>query len=336
MNNRELKNNYRKHSNTETSYNFGHIFRLILAICIISGILSALSGCQLAKEDAFDNGEEIEDLQNESVDASDLLIGVLVTTKEISRLDAVMKKETVTNEETGEIQENTNYIFDVEEGYAVFCINIENEENSNGYTASFIDSAFSNGKHSLNYKQDEELDSQEEDITIEAVLSVFPDEEGCLYYMNPIYQSKDGNIYAVAQDAMLIHPAQEGPYYSWMLQAKLSSADEDTAKKVIDTTVTVSINIMFSPVQITVLQMGTDNAVLSRTEYTPGTLPDTFTPDPETEYLIVETHKRDLEGNILTDRTLYTQKDSLLETFFYRESDHLCIRQLTSLHWTNP
>lgn len=335
MNRREFKNNYRKHSNTETFYNFGHVFRLILAICMISGILSALSGCQLAREDAFANEEEMGELQSEFIDDPDRLIGVLVTTEDISRLDAVMKKETVTNEETGETQEHINYVFDVEKGYAIFCTNMTEEGDTVNYTASFTDPAFSSGKHSFHYKQNEDLESQEEIITVEAALSVFPNEEGILYHMNPIYQSKDGSIYAIARDAVMIQPAQEGPYQSWTFHEETTTTENNT-KKIIDTTVTVSIDIIFSPIQIVVLQMDTDNAVLSRTEYAPGTLPDTFTTNPETEYLIVETHKQDLEGNILTSRILYDQKDSLLETFYYRETDHLCIRQLTSIHWTNP
>lgn len=92
---------------------------------------------------------------------------------------------------------------------------------------------------------------------------------------------------------------------------------------------------MFPPERIVVLQMDADSSILMRTEHVPGGLPGMLTPEPATEYIVVETYKKDPEGNDKISRRLYDNSDESLETFFCRE-DGICVRQWTQLEWRNP
>jgi hypothetical protein len=89
---------------------------------------------------------------------------------------------------------------------------------------------------------------------------------------------------------------------------------------------------MYPPEKITVLQMDENGSVVSRTDYAPGEVPQTITPQKNTEYFVVETHKIDGEGKALTSRKLYGKDTEALETFLCRE-DGICVRRFTVLEW---
>ena len=84
---------------------------------------------------------------------------------------------------------------------------------------------------------------------------------------------------------------------------------------------------MYAPVRIAIVQMGSDNALISQTVFEPDEMPKSFAMETGTAYFIVETHKRDDMGNMIVFREIYRDVENL-EAFFAR-ADGVCVK-----HWT--
>ena len=87
---------------------------------------------------------------------------------------------------------------------------------------------------------------------------------------------------------------------------------------------------MSAPEKIVILQMGSDNAVISQNEYKPYEMPKDFTLETDTAYFIVETHKRDDAGNMKIYREIYGRDAESIETFFVR-ADGVCVKHGTQI-----
>jgi hypothetical protein len=87
---------------------------------------------------------------------------------------------------------------------------------------------------------------------------------------------------------------------------------------------------MFAPKKIVILQMGSDNAMISRTEYKPDAMPKNVILETSTAYFIVETHKLDYMGTRVISREIYGNDVEDIETFFVR-ADGVCVKHLTQI-----
>ena len=153
------------------------------------------------------------------------------------------------------------------------------------------------------------------------------------YYFNPVYQSADGSVYAVSGSGFTFHDEAygEGSVYSQTMDATVTTTANGKAKTD-STSVTLSISTMFAPEKIAVLQMDAGSAILSKAEYAPDAVPASISLEPQTAYLIVETHKRDDAGQINISREIYGSDAESIETFFARE-DGICEKQWTEISW---
>ena len=309
-------------------------------------ILLLLIGCQLAREDAGENSNE------------DRLIGVFITTEQLDlfdmeaylndninkisrggkitvdsrkyqgRLYATLTTETLTSEETGKTTEIQKYVFEGVDGIAYFSATMPATDNSVGYIASSSDEAISDGHVSYHQGDDEEK------TTLEGTIYLLPEHAGGIRFINPVYQSSDGSVYATTGGGHSFEGVRdEGRVFASTLK-ETQSITENGSTKSVSIAVEIWFNVMFPPQRIVVLQMGADSTVLTRTEYVPGELPGKLTPEPSTKYIVVETYKKDPEGNDKIFRRLYDKNDKALETFFCRE-DGICVKRYTQLEWGN-
>ena len=90
------------------------------------------------------------------------------------------------------------------------------------------------------------------------------------------------------------------------------------------------MSVILAPERIVILQMNSDNAMISQTEYKPDEIPKDFALEADTAYLIVETHKRDHTGNVKVYRAIYGRDAETIETFYVRE-DGVCIKNGTQI-----
>lgn len=320
--------------------------RRILAACIYTVLLLLLTGCQLAHEDAGEN------------ENADRLIGVFITSEYLDlfdmegymndninkmygggeitvdgessqyqgRLYATLTTKTLTNEETGETIDIKEFVFEGMDGIAYFSATVPATENEEGFITSGSDEAISEGHMDLYYGDEGDK------TTLEGAIYLSPDHVGSTLYINPVYQSADGSVYATTGNGFSIGGVQdEGSVYSHTLE-ETTTVTENGSTKSVSFSIKISIAVMFPPQQIVVLQMDEDNTVLARTEYIPGELPNMLTTESNAQYIIVETHKYDRRRNARISRTLYGKSDETLETFFCREGG-VCVKQWTQLKW---
>lgn len=317
-----------------------------VAACLLAALLlCALAGCRLAREGEGDNA------------SGDRLAGVLVTTEYLDlfdfdsylrdnlgrslggdividgnaeeyrgRLYATLVTKTLTSEETGETFDMDEYVFEGVNGIPYFFARFPASAGHDSYTGSNGDEAVSDGSTSVN-----ESDGGTA-VSLEGTIYVSPKGLQNEYFINPVYQSADGRVYAVSGSGFVIdegHP--EGAIYSQKLEAKYTFTEN--GKSMTDSTsVKISLNVMRLPEKVAVLQMDGGSAVVSRMEYAPGMLPKSITPADGVEYIIVETYKTGGQGGEQVSRELYGKDTATIATFVCRE-DGVCVKRWTELNW---
>ncbi|WFR58985.1 hypothetical protein QA584_07865 [Anaerocolumna sp. AGMB13025] len=319
-------------------------YKVRIAVFFLAAlILSTLSGCQLAQEDSISTTE-------------DRLIGVFLTTdyldlfdfegylnnsnrsfsggeiqvdgstdKYQGRLNAELRPKTLINQETGEKSETEEYVFPGVKGISYFSANISATTGRESYVSAGSDEAISDGHTSLNYSD------QGNTITLDGTVYISPGMNNT-YYVNPVYQSIDGQVYALSGNGISMDGVQsEGANYSQILDASYTSTENRNTKK--DSfSVKISFSVMFPPEKVTILQMDADSTVISRKEYAPGEIQTSITPKENAEYIVVETLKTDTSDNALITRKLYGRDADSLDTFYCRE-DGVCIKKWVQLKW---
>ena len=318
--------------------------KIMIAVCCAL-ILCALTGCQLAKESAVANTNE------------DRLIGIFITTEHLDlfdfegylndnfnslqggevnldgrntqkyqgRLYAVLTPRTDINEETGETMLTHEYIFEGIEGIQYCVPTIQATEVENSYIATMSDPAISDGHTSIFVGDDENR------VSIDGTIFIISSSKMNTYYFNPVYQSADGSVFVVSGEGFMFSSEAygESSAYSQTIENTTTITENGKAKKE-STSIKISISVMFAPEKIVILQMGSDNAVISRTEYEPEEMPKDFTLETGTAYFIVETHKRDNMGKMIISREIYGRDIEYIETFFVR-ADGICVKNGTQI-----
>ncbi|NLY54855.1 MAG: hypothetical protein GX060_09615 [Firmicutes bacterium] len=309
---------------------------LKLLIVMLLGLV-LLSGCQLAREDG------------EVTNNDDRLIGVFITINEHpgsaiglnyrERLYATpVVRERI--EEAGTIHEETQYAFEGLSGVPFFLVEHTGDYGSSiGFTS---DEAITE-RHMA-------IDSSDgaEKITIEGTIYVaLQGEEAVtqlpetgnsrlptpqkIFYINPVYKDASGKIYTVDGQGIASNHTAEGSSFSKTLE-ETTTIRENNQSKTSGFAVKVSITTILPPEHIVVLYMDKDSRPLARKEYSPGKLPTALAPEAGTEFIIVESHKRSIEGKSVITRELYDRQNETISTFYARE-DGLCCKQITELHW---
>ena len=322
-----------------------HKARIALC-CLIVCIICALTGCQLAREDAGENFTE------------DRLVGVLLTTEYLDlfdfegyindnlanmsggtipmdtrteqyqgRLYATLEKKVLTNEETGEKVETEEYIFEGIDGISYFVASISTENERSYFASGSSGGVISDGHTSYIKTDDGEV------TTLEGTVYVSSKGQAHTYFFNPVYQSTDGQVYATAGTGISTDGNQaEGAAFSQTMDASYTITEN--GKTTTDSiSVKVSFSLLFPPTEIVILQMDKDSATVSRMEYVPGDVPTAIIPEQNTEYIVVETHKTNIEDKAQISRKLYGKDSESLEAFFCRE-DGICEKQWVHINWS--
>jgi len=153
-------------------------------------------------------------------------------------------------------------------------------------------------------------------------------------YANPVYQTIADQVYlSQGGDDQTIAFSRDNVQASltpsFSLTVTQTTTLTDHGKTTIyDAAITFKVNLIKQPQQIVVLDMGADNTPLSRTEYDPGTLPDSRTPPTGTAYIILETTAVDSS----VDRRILSPDDTIFVTYAARP-DGACIGYPTTLNW---
>lgn len=237
------------------------------------------------------------------------------------RLYAVLQEITLTSD-TGEKSTMQEYVFPGADGISYFAARVPAAEGRESYITSGSDEAISDGQLGLNYGDTEDK------ITLDGTIYLADLSGNYSCYINPVYQSEDGSVYAVSGDGMEMC---SGAGMSQTLEEK-STVTENGVSKTVISSIKISIETLSPPEKIVLLQMDKDSTILSKAEYNPGELPDTLKPEPATAYILEETYAHDASGEEVVTRKLFSAQDETLSAFYAR-ADGICVRQWTALEW---
>ena len=137
--------------------------------------------------------------------------------------------------------------------------------------------------------------------------------------MNPVYQTPDGAVYVLSDEPLSYDVATMDGCASTITQT-----GEDYG-----CTATLTIRHVVLPEAYIIIEMSEENQPLRQNEYTPGALPETYTPGADAAYLILEAR-----AGADTTRTVYSPGDetTAMDTYYPGEYG-LCIKGYTTIDW---
>ena len=169
-----------------------------------------------------------------------------------------------------------------------------------------------------------------EDVRYECTLCVNADSQTDLYF-NPVYRTADGKIYAVSGDSFAYNGGPEGDVYGVTYDEKYT-VTENGKENTDSFAIAVQTRYVYPAGSVSIIQMDADSAILARDEYTLSDLPEAVTPASSTQYIVVESHSTDPQGNFVTDREIY-QPSNIEADIFIDRGDGLCVPQTVRIEW---
>lgn len=198
-----------------------------------------------------------------------------------------------------------------------FLAPVWTDENGESYHASEYDDEINDVSTDVNVSETEETK------TLSGTVYMLPNmiDGDVGYYVNPVYQTADGEIYAVEGGGSYSSGnTSEGEQFSVGLSSE-TTVTENGKEKTDKSSVNVKLAVMYEPVKIRIYQMDGKNQVVKEEEYQPGKMPEKIKTEKKAEYLLVETKQRDADGKTVMKREIYGKgQEEDLETYFPLEN----------------
>lgn len=315
----------------------------LLLITLFLGLIILLNGCSLAKKEAGN-------------DTSDTLIGAFITDSYLDLFDI----DTYLNDNASKLFQNSDTVINESAEYTnplYAKIDRQNHRDAAYWEISFDDisglsllapfwtdendavcysTRSSNGICDIN--SDVHATDNGNDTTLSGTIYTLPKstDKDIAYFVNPVYQTSDGKIYAVPGSSISASDVlDEGAVMSTSISSQTDTTETGQTKTE-KSSVTIRFASMFEPVKITLIQMDKENKIVKQEEFTPGKLPEEMTAEKETAYILIKTEKKSPDGNIVIARNIYEPQDSdseeSLETF-YAMDNGIVSKQHTVITW---
>ena len=304
----------------------------------------SLSGCQLAQKDTGEGSAtahiigvfittEYLDLFDEETYLSDQLAwtssGEIKVSENGKRYDgrhyATLKAITDLN---GPESKTTYYQYQFPDlkGFSFFSANHPDSVDMSVFLASNYDSAISDVHTSIF------VTDAGERVELKGTLNLSMSFANKQIFINPVYQTEDGSVFvesgnSFGQDGVI----SEGTFVTNTISDTTTTTNNGESQSNANS-VALSIAFLYTPDKIVLIQMNQNSEVVKRSEFIPGTLPETFKPESATEYIVMETYKKDSEGSPLVTREMYTKENDAVFSYYVRE-DGICVNHSTSLEW---
>ena len=320
---------------------------ILACVLVVSFVLGVTGAVTFAKDESTDNADGA---------SKDRLIGVFITTEyldlfdfesyfqdnadkvlsggEISSSDsspyegklyAILVDDPYTNPETGETITTKEFVFDGIEGIAFFSARYTDESGMQ-YWGTGGDDATSDAHTGLHSTDGGDS------IDMKGTIYVSTSKGSNVFYYNPVYQTATGEVYLMSGQGM-----SHGGELSTGMSSSHALKEEQTItidgkNETISSNIEVSTCFMDTPLSTTILQYDEDGNIVAKENYAAGNLPFKITTSSDTEYIIVETHMKSIDGKETVARELFQQDDKSLYAFSCRE-DGICIKQYCSIAW---
>ena len=316
---------------------------ILIALCILAAVIS---GFQLKKPDD----------ENKST-LGDRLIGTLITTEGLNTFDMeaylnenireIVKGENqtveiedkqdynnkiyacqVTEEDTtedGEKITHREYVFDDINGYWIFDAKIPATETEESYTCLCSEGGLSNIQSKVHH-----TDNGVEELELIADIYYSFEKWGTVFYMNPVYQEADGDIYvvegmghSVTGDKGSIGSDSKG---SQTLTDKIT-VNENGEETVYQSKITINYIPVYVPVKTEFVFMNDDNKAISASEFNTHQVPSELSVPKGTKYVIIlQKSEEGTETDVVGKGTEYAE-------FLFEENQGICSLGSVTLKW---
>lgn len=324
------------------------VWKLSTVVIVLGMSAGLLTGCQLAKPEAsetvsgaeqdrlvgvlvttesldlFDSEAWIEDNLEQIIDGGNMTVPVGEDEKYQGRIYASLAERTLYDEDGQAASCSHEYVFENIDGIMCYAAMVY-EENGIDYMTSSADSGlYMTQNHII---QNDAVTS----IELEGTIYVTAAQGTPVYYMYPLYQEADGDVYLTDGSGMSFDTDSEGGSMSMSYDEAVAVTDTNGKTAERSSHVEVTIEVVNRPERVVISQMDENSQVISREEYPAGQVPEKITPEANAEYIVVEMFKQGTEIQTV-DRQLYDSGDDCFMTMAARE-DGICEQIYTSIEW---
>lgn len=288
------------------------LLAILLALCL-------LTGCQLATEEKKES------------ELNDTLVGVFITFEYLGGeldLQQWFEDHPEALQEGGEIRLDAAESMEYAERIPVLLG--EDEWLVPGYEGISM-AEYWNGEYWTGFSTEgvcevrSHIDSGETEKAVEEEGTVYvPMNAEVMLCANPVYQTSEGAFYTIPAMGLQGSVSSGGMSQSVSEEKTWTQEGESCS---FSATFTTAVKGVALAKKVVVVQMTADNEELARSEYVPGQMPESFTPEAETAYLIVE--ERGAEETV---RTLY-QPGNRYVTIYYKSEDFWCLPDMMEIMW---
>ncbi len=273
-----------------------------------------MTGCQLANSDA---GE---------VKTKDQLIGVYITQDYVDLLDMEGyfedhgddfingKDVEISDKYSGKIYatakvteegnfETTEYNFEGIEGIALFTSTIYPTGTTDSYKLLKSDPEVTNRKSTYG-----------SETILEGTLYVDAALDSIIFYINPVYETSDGQVYLMTGNGIASTGGVGGNMSATMTENISETINGVTQNKVFN--IIVHIDSRNATEKLIIKQMNDSDEVVEITTLTKGRVPKNITKNPKTTYIILEDYCYNFEGVYETKRKIIEKDEASIECFF--------------------
>lgn len=304
------------------------MYKRMLLCCLLAAAL-LLSGCSLARPETQSANR-----------AEDKMVGVLVTREHLDLFDMeryfqdnaekIVTGGTVSEAETQKYRSalfsewdeaSQRYVFPDVDGYVYLCTEQMGETGT--YTNMQNDDVFCGGASAIHVTDD--------GVSYDFSATIYAENNaGTLsFYMNPIYQTEDGRVYALTGSGITFSSDEGSSASTTQTLEQTLSRTENGEKQEYAFRCAIKVQLAPRPDQVTLFWMDAENGVRRQQTYAAGTLPKALKADGASFLVAVQTAQDGTQSCTLYSREEETQQ---LETLCGRENGLLSM-QYTELDW---
>lgn len=188
------------------------------------------------------------------------------------------------------------------------------------YWTSTVDEGISMEKNSFNTVNDDSF------VQLEAVIYVSEEAEDLVLYMNPVYQTEAGEVYALGVGPVGYHGVSMADCS--VFYGKTVTEEGNPSQK--EGYVKMTLRRVRVPDHYRIIQMDGEDRVIKTQEISPGNLPERYRPEENCAYILLEEYA---EGQAVK-RSVKSRddSDSVLEVLHPMESG-ICHLGHTQIQW---
>lgn len=200
------------------------------------------------------------------------------------------------------------------------CFFSQKEDEEGSYYGTTADDALSDRKVHLTSSDEGEKVEQELTLYMQSCPGSWR------RFVNPVYQTGDGAIYVQTGQGISAPADTAGESASYTLSEENSYTD-GRETKTDSSCIKVNVKVIDGPESVKILEFDGESALVHENEYSADEVPESYTPDKSTAYIIVES----VSGKSIT-RELYQPTDEYFESFS-GTNNGLLIKHQTEIEW---